>query len=177
MTPRSLVWLAPILISTTLCAQFGRAPTGRAPAPAPARAVGGRPATPSPAVVGPARSPARMRPAPQAPSPFPPGTPSQAVSPLEEPAAAVVPNGKPPVRPVSPTLDTVAADPAEKAKALEEARAFRALKVPGKKVAPAVRKVLRLRWHKSLKEAAAKAREDHKPILWIQTLGDLRGYT
>jgi hypothetical protein len=97
---------------------------------------------------------------------------------LDNPAAAAAAaDGGRPLRPASPTLDSVAADPLEKARALAAARKFRAMKVPAKKVTPAVRKLLKLRWHKALRDAAYKAKADHKPILWIQALGDLRGYT
>ena len=81
------------------------------------------------------------------------------------------------VNPVSPNLDSVSADPREKAEAIRAAREFRALKVPAKEVAPAVRKLLRLKWHTSLGRAAQSARITKKPILWIQALGDLKGYT
>lgn len=101
------------------------------------------------------------------------------MSPLEDPQAhtAALGNGNQPLRPASPTLDTVAADPREKARALAAARKFRSTKVPGRKVAPAVRKLLKLRWHRSLRDAASQAGKKRKPILWIQALGDLRGYT
>jgi hypothetical protein len=82
-----------------------------------------------------------------------------------------------PLTPVSPTLDSVSADPAEKARALKAAREFRRMKLPGKEVAPAVRRLLKLRWHKSLRDAAYQAKTKNRPILWIQALGDLRGYT
>jgi hypothetical protein len=85
--------------------------------------------------------------------------------------------GPVPPPPPSPTLDSVSADPVERAKAVKAAKEFRRLKVPGKEVAPAVRKLLKLRWHKSLRAAAYQARTEDKPILWIQALGDLRGYT
>jgi hypothetical protein len=176
---RSFFWLVPLLIPATLSAQYGGVPRGRAaaPRPAPAGTVTGQPAAPSPAARGLGSAPVRVPPLP-APSRFPPGSPSQALVPLDKPAAAAVANGsRPPARPASPTLDTVSASPEEKARALADAKEFRSLKVPARKVAPAVRKVLRLRWHKSLRGAAHKARAEHKPILWIQALGDLRGYT
>lgn len=81
------------------------------------------------------------------------------------------------MRPASPTLDSVAADPVEKARALATAREFRSMKMSAGKVSRAVRRLLGLRWHKSLRQAAAAAKADRKPILWIQALGDLRGYT
>jgi hypothetical protein len=78
---------------------------------------------------------------------------------------------------VTLTLDEVAASPEEKAKARKAALEFFRLKVPAKKAAPAVRKVLKLRWHKTLKSAVRDARFQRKPILFIQALGDLKGFT
>ena len=40
----------------------------------------------------------------------------------------------------------------------------------------AVRKVKALPWHKKLKDAKSKAAESGKPILLLQTLGDIGGY-
>lgn len=58
-----------------------------------------------------------------------------------------------------------------------QARAFRVPQLSGNKLAKAVNKVLALRWHKNLKTAAKAARAQDKPLVWIQTLGDLRGRT
>ena len=79
--------------------------------------------------------------------------------------------------PVTLTLDEVCASPEEKAKARKKAHDFFRLKVPAKKVAPAVRKVTKLRWHKTLTHAMRDARAQGKPILFIQALGDLKGFT
>ncbi len=57
-----------------------------------------------------------------------------------------------------------------------EAQRFRELRVPGRKVQKAVRKLRRLHWYKKLKNAARDAETQNKPILWIQALGDLKGY-
>ena len=65
-------------------------------------------------------------------------------------------------------------DPEAVAQAVE----FRGLEVPGKKVRPAVTKVARqLHWHRTLKSAVREARAADKPILWVQALGNLTGYT
>lgn len=34
-----------------------------------------------------------------------------------------------------------------------------------------------LRWHKTLASAVEEARAEHKPIVWIQALGDIKGFT
>ncbi len=60
--------------------------------------------------------------------------------------------------------------------AAREAQRFRQLRVPGRRVQKAVRKLNRLHWHKKLKNAARDAAVENKPILWIQALGDLKGY-
>ncbi len=78
--------------------------------------------------------------------------------------------------PVTLTLDTVAADPEEKARARKAARDFRSLRVPGKEVEARVNSLLKLRWHRSLGWAARVAKTDNKPILWIQALGDVKGF-
>lgn len=62
--------------------------------------------------------------------------------------------------------------------ALAAAQQFRNLRLKG----PALRRdmvtVMRgLRWHKTLPSAVAQARADHKPIVWIQALGDIKGFT
>ena len=75
------------------------------------------------------------------------------------------------------TLDKVCASPAEKAAARKDALDFFRLKVPAKKAAPAVRKVTKLRWHKTLGKALSDAKSKRKPVLYIQALGDLKGFT
>lgn len=48
----------------------------------------------------------------------------------------------------------------------------------GRALADRVARVSRsLRWHSSFGHAAAVARRSDKPILWVQALGDLRGFT
>ncbi len=58
------------------------------------------------------------------------------------------------------------------------ARAFQNLVLDGKQVASGVKKLRKeLKWHTNLGTAAAQARKENKPILWIQALGKLSGYT
>lgn len=60
---------------------------------------------------------------------------------------------------------------------LKQARAFRKLRVPGEQVASRVEKLTtELVWHDSLEGALATAREQNRPVLWIQALGELKGY-
>lgn len=55
---------------------------------------------------------------------------------------------------------------------------FQKLTVPGKEVSAGVRKLRKqLKWHKTLRAASREARGSDKPILWIQALGKLSGYT
>ena len=65
-------------------------------------------------------------------------------------------------------------DQSEEAK---QARAFQNLRVPGKTVRKAVRKIRKLKWHSSLSSAKRSAKRYNKPILWIQALGRLKSYT
>ena len=50
---------------------------------------------------------------------------------------------------------------------LRQAKQFQSLVLPGKQVNPAVRKLLKLKWHKKLRNAAAHARTVKKPILLV----------
>ena len=48
----------------------------------------------------------------------------------------------------------------------------------GQKESAQVRRVLvEMTWHKKLAEAAKVATTQHKPIVWVQALGDIRGFT
>lgn len=49
-------------------------------------------------------------------------------------------------------------------------------KVRGKDLSKAVKMVGKLAWHDRLDEACEEAREQGKPVLWIQGLGDLEGF-
>lgn len=60
----------------------------------------------------------------------------------------------------------------------QSARAFRSLRLPGSRVRRAVAKLARrLEWHRSLDRAIAAADRSGKPVVWIQALGSLRGFT
>ncbi|HEB52230.1 MAG TPA: hypothetical protein ENI87_03130 [bacterium] len=50
------------------------------------------------------------------------------------------------------------------------------VKKSGRELRRAVAKVKALKWHKNLASAKAKARAEHKPILLLQTLGDIGGF-
>ena len=55
---------------------------------------------------------------------------------------------------------------------------FRKLRVDGQDVHDAVGSLLRsIRWHSGLRGALRAAADSRKPLLWIEALGDLRGYT
>ena len=57
------------------------------------------------------------------------------------------------------------------------AGSFRKLTVPGTEVAKNVKRLTtELRWHKSLSGALAEGRSKGKPVVWIQALGDLKGF-
>lgn len=58
------------------------------------------------------------------------------------------------------------------------ALAFQRSEVPGSKVGAGVRRALHsLLWHRDLEEAASAARQQGRPIVWVQALGELRGLT
>lgn len=77
----------------------------------------------------------------------------------------------------SPTLDTLEIDPARKAAARRTARKFFGREYKGREVHDGIRRVSKLRWDSELKAAAKRARALGRPILWIQALGDIGGYT
>jgi hypothetical protein len=83
---------------------------------------------------------------------------------------------EPPAPPAACPLPQAAArepSPAERA-----ARQFRQLQVRGSQLTRAVTTVTRsLAWHDKLDAAARVAAAEGKPILWIQALGTLQGYT
>ena len=61
--------------------------------------------------------------------------------------------------------------------ASRSAHGFRHAEIPGERVAENVAKLTsRLRWHGSLGSALRSGRQQDKPIVWIQALGDLTGY-
>ena len=63
-------------------------------------------------------------------------------------------------------------------RAVPEAQSFRQLEVPGSSVLRGVKKLTsELDWKKTLKSAQREAVKTGKPIVWIQALGVLGGYT
>jgi len=50
------------------------------------------------------------------------------------------------------------------------------VKLEGRKLKKAVAKVKKLPWNKSLRKAKTKSSQSGKPILLLQTLGDIGGY-
>ena len=55
---------------------------------------------------------------------------------------------------------------------------FLNLRVSGRDVGRGVRKVLtELNWHRDFAAAASEATQRQRPILWLQMLGNLRGFT
>jgi hypothetical protein len=79
--------------------------------------------------------------------------------------------------PTTLTLDSIDVDAATKEQARSEALEFFRSQLDGRKAARAVGKVLRLRWHKSLKAATTTAIDKDRPILLVQALGDIGGFT
>ena len=56
-------------------------------------------------------------------------------------------------------------------------RSFKKLVVSGDEVATNVKRLTtELRWHKNLSSALAAGRSKGKPVVWIQALGDLKGF-
>lgn len=179
--PQSILWSSilftavPIVTIADATAQF-RGPRPVAMRPAPPRPVRNFPAP---------RAPTRGLRAntPRAPIARPPqrrGSPSNTLLPSDKSGAPTGGSGGNEGRlpsPVTLTLESISADPEEKARARQEAREFFKLKIPVRVTAPAMRKVTKLRWHKTLAKASIRARAEKKPILWIQALGDLKGFT
>ena len=57
------------------------------------------------------------------------------------------------------------------------ARQFRRLKIPGDEVEKNVRRLTKeLRWYKTLGAALGSARAKGRPVLWVQALGELKGF-
>ena len=50
------------------------------------------------------------------------------------------------------------------------------VKCEGKQLAANVKRLKELEWHKALDQATEAAEANGKPILWLQTLGDLTGF-
>jgi hypothetical protein len=105
--------------------------------------------------------PARMTTTEPSPPPKPRGTPT--ASPAPDPTTL--------------TLDSIPVDAATKERARSVALEFFSSRLEGRKAAQAVGKVLKLKWHKSLKTATTEATKQGRPILLVQALGDITGFT
>ena len=56
-------------------------------------------------------------------------------------------------------------------------RSFRKLTVPGNEVEVNVKRLTtEMKWSKTLSSALARGRAQGKPVLWVQALGDLKGF-
>lgn len=70
------------------------------------------------------------------------------------------------------------ADVPQDSAALAAAEQFSGLHLRGKALRKDLVMVTRgLRWHKLLPAATKQARAEDKPIVWIQALGDIKGFT
>ena len=67
--------------------------------------------------------------------------------------------------------------PGDYSKEAEHAKAFQRLQRSGRDVSKAVKRVRKLKWYSSLTKASQRAKQENKPIVWIQALGTLKGYT
>ncbi len=60
---------------------------------------------------------------------------------------------------------------------IAKSRNFRRLTVPGDEVKKNVKRLTKeLHWHRTLAGALASGRTKGKPVVWIQALGDLKGF-
>ena len=57
------------------------------------------------------------------------------------------------------------------------ASSVRKLRVDGDTVAASVKRLKTLHWYKTLSGALSAGRKQNKPVLWIQALGKLTGFT
>ncbi len=92
-------------------------------------------------------------------------------------AQASKPAGSPSAGPPTGGIVRQLGFPHDDSKEAGDARAFQHLKVSGRDVGKAVKKVRRLKWYSSLIPASRRAKQENKPIVWIQALGTLKGYT
>lgn len=61
---------------------------------------------------------------------------------------------------------------------LAQALKFQQTRVRGRELRSSLKKLTRdVKWHRTLASAARVARQEGKPILWIQALGSLTGHT
>lgn len=96
------------------------------------------------------------------------------------PPAGPVPGAVKPAAPAGPDAAELAAAEAEAALAAakEAADAFNRTKIEGKELKTRVDRVLKqLHWNETLEAAAVEACASDKPIVWVQMLGDVDGFT
>ncbi len=78
----------------------------------------------------------------------------------------------------SVALESLPLDRGTRAARAAEVRHFLGSRFKGRDVRKAIDRVVRkLHWHTKLSRAVRAAQAARKPIVWIQALGDLRGYT
>jgi hypothetical protein len=95
-----------------------------------------------------------------------PIAPAAAAPSAQRAAAAMA--ADPQLAPSDPGVDALSA----------AARAFQDSQVRGTEVRAAVKRTLgTLQWHRDLDSAARAARELERPIVWVQALGEIRGFT
>ena len=77
-----------------------------------------------------------------------------------------------------PTAPMSPANLANATSAQGAANKFKNMVLPGREAYPRVKAMVkRLNWTGNLGVAVERARKQNKPILWIQALGDIKGYT
>ena len=87
----------------------------------------------------------------------------------------LIPLQSPPSKRAAPMALT--APQGEQTEAQKQARAYRGLRLSGRRLSKAVKGVIReLDWQDDLGTAQQAAQRDEKLILWIQALGDLDGF-
>jgi hypothetical protein len=110
------------------------------------------------------------------PAPSPPPLLPLIPPPVDHPAYL----GQPAMNPAQPAPATPAAGampaPDEPDPAVVRAREFLSKRVKGKDLKRAVERVRKLRWLEHLYDAKAASAASGKPILWIQSLGDIDGF-
>lgn len=92
------------------------------------------------------------------------------------PLAAQARSTPAPARPIA--AGPIAAGASLAAMRQESEPEFLHLRMTGRDVGRGVRKVLtELNWHRDFAAAASEATQRQRPILWLQMLGNLRGFT
>lgn len=92
--------------------------------------------------------------------------------PVNHPALAA----QPMMRTVDETRAAPVARPAARPKPKQPDPDTQGVKCEGKELAANVKKLKALDWNKSLADVRTEAARSGKPILWLQTLGDLSGF-